>query len=260
MSTPLLDVESVWIRYERKGLLLGRGTRAVPWALRDVSLRVSAGEAVGIVGESGSGKSTLARAVVGLVDVTRGRILLEGSETGGRRDRERHRVVQMVFQDPYSSLNPRMTVRQTLEEVIRFHRLSQGPGIARRSTELCDLVQLPATAKDKYPYQMSGGQRQRVALARALATEPKLLIADEPTSALDVSVQAAILNLMCELRATLGLSLLLISHNLAVVRHVCSAIAVMHDGEIVEHGTADQILTRPQHAYTRTLLAAVPSL
>jgi ABC-type glutathione transport system ATPase component len=260
MTPALLDVDSVWIRYERTALSFRRGARAAPWALQDVSLRISGGEAVGIVGESGSGKSTLARAVVGLVDVTRGRILVEGAEIRRRHGRERHRVAQMVFQDPYSSLNRRMTVRQALEEVIRFHRLSQGSGIARRSTQLCDLVQLPATAKDKYPYQLSGGQRQRVALARALATEPKLLIADEPTSALDVSVQAAILNLMCELRSTLGLSLLLISHNLAVVRHVCGSIAVMRDGEIVEHGTAVQILTRPQHAYTRTLLAAVPTL
>jgi len=259
MSTAMLDVDSVWIRYGRNGLFT-RKSRQAPWALRDVSVQVPAGAAVGIVGESGSGKSTLARAIVGLVDVTRGQIVVDGMPVGHHRHRAQHRAVQMVFQDPYSSLNPRMTVGGTLQEVIRFHGLREGAGIARRSAELCDLVQLPAGAAEKYPHELSGGQRQRVALARALATEPRLLVADEPTSALDVSVQAAILNLICDLRETLGLSLLLISHNLAVVRHVCDEIVVMHDGEIAEKGSTEQILTRPEHPYTRTLIAAVPSL
>lgn len=258
MTDPLLGVESLWVRYGRRPIV--RRTRAVPWTLHDVSLQVSAGQTVGIVGESGSGKSTLARALIGLVRITQGRILLEGASVDHRRDPAQRRAVQMVFQDPYSSLNPRMTVRQTLEEAIRFHRVATGPSVAQRSASLCDLVQLPASASDKHPHQLSGGQRQRVAIARALATNPRLLVADEPTSALDVSVQAAILNLFCELRSELGLSLVLISHNLAVVRHVCDTTLVMHDGRIVEQGATDEVLTTPQHAYTRALIAAVPSL
>jgi peptide/nickel transport system ATP-binding protein len=219
----------------------------------DVSLTVPSGQVVGLVGESGSGKSSLARAAVGLVPVAAGEILLDGRPvpTSGRP-----RPLQMVFQDPYSSLDPRMTIAESIAEA-----LPPGGSRAERRAEvsrLLDLVHLdPARGRDR-PAQMSGGQRQRVALARALGGRPQVVIADEITSALDVSIQGAVLNLVRELQRELGLSLLFISHNLAVVRYVATHVAVMHRGRIVEQGPTSQVLDAPDHTYTRALLAAVP--
>lgn len=210
-------------------------------AVDDVTLEIPDGSTLGLVGESGSGKSTLARAVAGLVPYT-------GTIEGARR-------VQMVFQDPYASLNPRMTVGASIAEGLP-RRTNHPEEVAR----LLDLVSLPPDAATRYPRQLSGGQRQRVAIARALAARPQLLIADEITSALDVSVQGAILNLIRTLRADLGLSMLFISHNLAVVRYVADVIAVMRHGRLVELGPAEHITATPEHAYTRSLLAAVPRL
>ncbi|MFI6478232.1 ABC transporter ATP-binding protein [Nonomuraea sp. NPDC050663] len=212
-------------------------------AVDDVSLEIPTGSIVGLVGESGSGKSTLARAVSGLVPYTGG---LAGAER-----------VQMVFQNPYASLDPRMTVGQSVAEALL--RLPSG----RRAAEverLLDLVALPGSVAGRYPRELSGGQRQRVAIARALGAEPSLLVADEITSALDVSVQGAVLNLVRSLREELGLSILFISHNLAVVRYVCDSIAVMHRGRVVEAGPTDQVTLEPAHDYTRSLLSAVPRL
>ncbi|MEV5407286.1 ATP-binding cassette domain-containing protein [Thermopolyspora sp. NPDC052614] len=210
-------------------------------AVDHVTLEIPDGSVVGLVGESGSGKSTLARAIAGLVPYT-------GTIEGSRR-------VQMVFQDPYASLNPRMTVGASIAE-----GLPRGMNRREEVARLLDLVALPADAAPRYPRQLSGGQRQRVAIARALGARPELLIADEITSALDVSVQGAVLNLVRSLRADLGLSMLFISHNLAVVRYVADVIAVMRHGELVEIGPADQVTAAPEHDYTRSLLAAVPRL
>ncbi|MFG2623017.1 ABC transporter ATP-binding protein [Streptomyces sp. NPDC048507] len=213
-------------------------------AVDRLSLTVPEGTVTGLVGESGSGKSTLARAVAGLVPH-------RGTVTGVDRGR-----VQMVFQDPYSSLNPRMTVGDAIAEGLRVPRARRGAETER----LLDLVSLPASCAGRRPRELSGGQRQRVAIARALAARPDVLIADEITSALDVSVQGAVLNLIRDLRAELGLTMLFISHNLAVVRYVCDAVAVMRHGRLVETGPVDDVITRPRAPYTRTLLDAVPRL
>ena len=222
-------------------------------AVDGVSLSVPAGQVVGLVGESGCGKSTLARAAVGLAPVHGGRILLGGEPVP---QRGRRRPLQMVFQDPYSSLDPRMTIAESITEAI-----PPGTSRAGRRAEverLLELVHLDPGRSRVLPSALSGGQRQRVALARALAGRPQVVIADEITSALDVSIQGAVLNLVRELQAELGLSMLFISHNLAVVRYVASHVAVMYQGRIVEQGPADQVLAAPQHDYTRELLAAVP--
>ena len=244
------------LRFEDVVVRYGRTT-----AVDGVSLTVPAGQVVGLVGESGSGKSTLARAAVGLAPLHEGRILLDGEPVPTRG---RHRPLQMVFQDPYSSLDPRMTVGESVAEAIPPGTLPSGgrtKGRAERRTEvgrLLELVHLDPTHAGARPAELSGGQRQRVALARALAGQPRIVIADEITSALDVSIQGAVLNLVRELQRELGLSMLFISHNLAVVRYVASHVAVMHDGRIVEQGTTAQVLANPDHDYTRELLAAVP--
>ena len=236
------------LRFEDVVVRYGRTT-----AVDGVSLTVPAGQVVGLVGESGSGKATLARAAVGLAPVHGGRILLDGRPvpTRGRR-----RPLQMVFQDPYSSLDPRMSIGESVAEAIP-------PGGSRRDrraevARLLELVHLDPARAAARPAELSGGQRQRVALARALAGRPEVVIADEITSALDVSIQGAVLNLVRELQRELGLSMLFISHNLAVVRYVASHVAVMHDGRIVEQGPTAQVLADPDHDYTRELLAAVP--
>jgi len=222
-------------------------------AVDDVSLTVPKGQIVGLVGESGSGKSTLARAAVGLAPIESGRILLDGQPvpTTGRR-----RPLQMVFQDPYSSLDPRMSIGESVAEA-----MPRGASRAERRAEVERLLELVHLDPDRIamrPAALSGGQRQRVALARALAGKPEVIVADEITSALDVSIQGAVLNLVRELQRELGLTILFISHNLAVVRYVASHVAVMHHGRIVEQGPTGRVLSDPDHDYTRTLLAAVP--
>ncbi|MFC5175406.1 ABC transporter ATP-binding protein [Nocardioides taihuensis] len=222
-------------------------------AVDDVSLEVPHGEVVGLVGESGSGKSTLARTAVGLVPLDGGRVLLDGEPVPVRG---RRRPVQMVFQDPYSSLDPRMSVGASVAEALprEGSRADRRADVAR----LLELVHLDPTRAGALPAELSGGQRQRVALARALAGRPSVVVADEITSALDVSIQGAVLNLVRELQRELGLTLLFISHNLAVVRYVADRVAVMHDGRIVEEGPTSRVLAAPDHDYTRQLLAAVP--
>ncbi len=229
-------------------------------AVDGVDLEVGRGEALALVGESGSGKSTLALALSGLQPVNSGEIKLNGTTVGARRSLADRRRVQMVFQDPYSSLNPRLTVGSVLRELLRVHHVVPRGEVGAESKRLLTLVGLPEEAVGAYPRQFSGGQRQRIAIARALALRPEVLIADEPVSALDVSVQATILNLLASLRAELGLSLLLISHNLAVVRHLCDRVAVMYLGRIVEVASTEQLFGDPRHPYTRALLAAIPRL
>jgi peptide/nickel transport system ATP-binding protein len=226
-------------------------------AVDRVSLTVPAGQVVGLVGESGSGKSTLARAAVGLAPISGGQVRLDGTDVRRWPRRERH--VQMVFQDPYSSLDPRMRISESIIEAMP--RGAHGNAAARRAevARLLELVNLGAERASLLPGQMSGGQRQRVALARALAGQPRVVIADEITSALDVAVQGAVLNLVRDIQQQLQLSMLFISHNLAVVRYVSDVIAVMYLGRIVESGPTEQVLADPQHPYTRDLLAAAPA-
>lgn len=240
------------LRFENVSVRYGIG-RAAMTAVDDVSLTVPDGGVLGVVGESGSGKSTLARAAVGLVPLHAGRILVDGEPIPRRGPRP----LQMVFQDPYSSLDPRMTIGASISEVMP-HAMTRRAR-ATEAARLLDLVHLSPDQADAYPARFSGGQRQRVAIARALAGKPRVLIADEITSALDVLIQGTILNLIRELQSELGLSLLFISHNLAVVRYVSSRVAVMHDGRIVEEGAASDVLDHPQDPYTRELLAAIPS-
>ena len=229
-------------------------------AVDGVDLDIGRGEALALVGESGSGKSTLALALAGLHPADRGEIRFDGRLLPGHRSKADQRRIQMVFQDPYSSLNPRLTVGGMLAELLRVHHIVPRSEVTSYSTELLGLVGLGAESLPAYPRQFSGGQRQRVAIARALALRPDILIADEPVSSLDVSVQATILNLLRDLRIELGLTLLLISHNLAVVRHLCDRVAVMYLGRIVEVAPTETLFRSPQHPYTRGLLAAIPRI
>jgi oligopeptide/dipeptide ABC transporter ATP-binding protein len=229
-------------------------------AVDGVSLELASGEAMALVGESGSGKSTFALALAGMRATDRGEIAYQGRQLPARRSRADQRRIQMVFQDPYSSLNPRLTVGGMLRELVRVHHVVPPEQAEAYCTELLALVGLGEDALRAYPRQFSGGQRQRVAIARALALRPDILVADEPVSALDVSVQATILNLLRDLRAELGLTLLLISHNLAVVRHLCDRTAVMYLGRIVEVAPTERLFADPRHPYTKGLLAAIPRL
>ena len=261
-DTPLLTARDVSVAFRTGDTLAARLRHEVRLlrAVDGVDLQVERGEALGLVGESGSGKSTLARALAGLQPVNGGEIRLDGRRLPARRSRADHRRIQMVFQDPYSSLNPRMTVGGMLGELLRVHHVVPRGEITAESGRLLTMVGLDPGALTAYPRQFSGGQRQRVAIARALSLRPDLLIADEPVSSLDVSVQATILNLLRDLRAELGLTLLLIAHNLAVVRHLCDRVAVMYLGRIIEVADTETLLRSPRHPYTRALIAAIPRL
>jgi peptide/nickel transport system ATP-binding protein len=223
-------------------------------AVREVSFQVEEGESYGLVGESGSGKSTVLRAIAGLIDAWGGTIAVAGQVQGRRRSKAYHRQVQMVFQDPYGSLHPRHTVDQILKEPLEIHRL---PVTDARIFGILEEVGLDPSFRFRFPHQLSGGQRQRISIARALIMEPSVLLLDEPTSALDVSIQAEILNLLTRLRHERGLTYLLVSHNLAVVSHMCSHLAVMRPGQVVETITVEQLRERtPSHPYTRQLVQA----
>jgi oligopeptide/dipeptide ABC transporter ATP-binding protein len=239
---------------------LGRA-KALVRAVDGVSIRVEAGETFAIVGESGCGKSTVARLLLRLIEPTRGTLRLEGRELGALSERALRHVrgqLQIVFQDPDGSLNPRMTVDAMLEEPLMLHDVVPSRERSRRVHELLALVGLRATDAQRYPHEFSGGQRQRLAIARALAPAPKLIVCDEPVSALDVSIQAQILNLLADLQRRFGLAYVFISHDLSVVRQVATRVAVMYLGRFVETDAADQVFARPRHPYTRALLDAVP--
>ncbi|MEW6398490.1 MAG: ABC transporter ATP-binding protein [Bacillota bacterium] len=259
--TPLLEVRGLKRYFPIRTGMLRRVTgwvRAVDGVTFTVSTR---GESLGIVGESGCGKSTLARTVLRLVEPTEGRVLFEGRDLTSLRGEELRRMrrhVQMVFQDPYWSLDPRLRVLDIVAEPLRAHVPMGGRQLRERVAELCALVGLPGEFLNRYPHEMSGGQRQRVGVARALALNPSLLVLDEPTSSLDVSVQAQVLNLLADLQVRLGLSYLLISHDIAVVEHMCDRVGVMYLGVLVETGPVDKVLSTPLHPYTQALMEAVP--
>jgi len=258
----LLEVRDLTVHFAlREGLLQRR--RGAVQALNGVSLELARGEVFGLVGESGCGKTTLGRAVVGLAPVLRGEIRFAGESLiglTGRAARERARRIQLIFQDPYSSLHPRKTVRDLVGVGLKLHDLAHGYEIDERVLATLEGVGLGLDHMYRYAHEFSGGQRQRIALARALILRPELLILDEPTSALDVSVQAQILNLLKELRREFGLTYLFISHNLGVVRYMSQRIGVMYLGNLVEVGTTEPLFRAPQHPYTRILLSALPSL
>jgi ABC-type glutathione transport system ATPase component len=258
-EVPILRVQDVHRRYRRPRTSLFRPASEVH-AVRGVSFDIWPGQRFGLVGESGSGKSTLIRLLAALDHPTSGRIEFDGAEISDRPERRLRflrRRLQVVFQDPMGSLDPRMRVRDIIAEPLVAQR---EPAPPQRIRELLDAVGLPDDAADRYPHQFSGGQRQRISIARALSTRPDVLVADEPVSALDVSVRAQILNLLADLADEYSLTVVFVSHDLAVVRHVCDTIAVMHHGLLVELGPADQVYDRPEHPYTRRLVAAVPTL
>jgi oligopeptide/dipeptide ABC transporter ATP-binding protein len=260
-SLPLLEVDRLTVRFPIRGGLLRR-VRGEVSAVEGVSFALDRAETLGLVGESGCGKSTTARAIAMLTPLTAGSVRLDGTLLDGlsaKAARDVRRKLQIVFQDPHSSLDRRMTVGATLAEPLAIHRLARGPAARERARALLASVGLDDGALKRDPHEFSGGPRQRIAIARALAVSPALLICDEPVSSLDVSIQAQIINLLVELQERLQLALLFIAHDLAVVRHVANRIAVMYLGEIVELGPTDQVCLEPLHPYTQSLISAVPT-
>ena len=261
MSAPLLEVEGLAKHYPvKRGLVLPKTVGTVR-AVDGVTFSLARGETLALVGESGCGKSTTARLVLRLIEPSAGIVRFEGvdiTEMGGAPLRKLRRRMQIVFQDPFASLNPRMTVEQCIGEPLLVNGILQGQALRDRVAQLLTMVGLPGDIGSRYPHAFSGGQRQRIVIARALALDPRLIIADEATSALDVTLRGQILDLLLELQPRLGLSFLFISHDLGVIRYFCNRVAVMHRGRIVEIGPTEQICTAPREAYTQRLLAAVP--
>ncbi len=261
--SPLVDIRHLSVHFPVKSGLLQRPTGVVK-ALDNVSLKIEKGSTLGLVGESGSGKTTLGRVIVRLVDPTAGSVSYQGeriSALSGSSLRPYRKKIQMVFQDPYNSLNPRLRIGTILAEPLEIHfpRMSASDR-SDRVSELLRLVGLDPTHARRFPHEFSGGQRQRIGIARALAVEPEFIICDEPVSALDVSVQAQIVNLLMDLQEKFNLTYLFIAHDLAVVEHVSDQIAVLEHGKLVEEGSSEQITTQPTHPYTQRLLASIPSI
>jgi oligopeptide/dipeptide ABC transporter ATP-binding protein len=262
----LLEIEDLHVHFRLPQALVdlvARKPQRIVRAVNGVDLMLNQGETLGLVGESGCGKTTLSRAMLGLIEIDGGRVRFDGEDVFNRRRAEKldlRRRAQMVFQDPYASLNPKLTVGQTLAEVFKFHRLCPPRLVRPRVAELMERVGLSPELSDRRPSELSGGQCQRVGIARALAVNPELLVADESVSALDVSIQAQILNLFLNLQKDMGLTLVFIAHDLGVVWHLCQSIAVMYLGRIVEIGDAAGIFHRPRHPYTQALIGAIPQM
>ena len=259
----LLEVKNLKVHFPVKPGMFRRVQDFVR-AVDDVSFALEPGETLGLVGESGCGKTTLGRAIVRLVEPTAGSILLDGEDItrmNGPALRARRRKFQLIFQDPYGSLNPRMTIARIVGEALDIHRLTDSPSARQaRIAELLKAVGLDPVYAQRYPHEFSGGQRQRIGIARALAVEPQLIICDEPVSALDVSVQAQIINLLQDLQQQRGIAYLFIAHDLAVVEHISRRVMVMYLGRIVEAAEAKSIIREPQHPYTQALISAVPEV
>lgn len=256
---PVLEARGVKRHFIAKRPLFG--DPVVVRAVDGVDLAVQEGETLAIVGESGCGKSTLARLLLRLIEVSEGTVHYRGRHIGTLEEREMRALraeVQFIFQDPFSSLNPRMTVGALIEEPLRTHRIGLPRDRRARVAQLLDRVGLHPEHANRYPHEFSGGQRQRIGIARALATGPKVLIGDEPVSALDVSIQAQIINILEDLKEEFGLTLVVIAHDLAVIRHMSDRVAVMYLGQIVEIGPTDALFTAPRHPYTEALLSAIP--
>ena len=261
MKAPLLRVQGLQKHFDIGGAS-GWGQKRLVRAVDGVSFDILAGETLGLVGESGCGKSTTGRLLLRLIEPSAGSVWFDGQEITALRGealREKRRAMQIIFQDPFGSMNPRMRVRELVAEPLLIHGLAKGHELEKLVARMLDRVGLPASAMDRYPHEFSGGQRQRICIARALILQPRFVVADEAVSALDVSVQAQIINLMRDLQQELGLTYLFISHNLAVVRHISDRVAVMYLGHLVEVATAHQLFTQPQHPYTRMLLASLPA-
>jgi oligopeptide transport system ATP-binding protein len=258
---PLLEVSDLVKHFPiKRGILIDREVDQVR-AVDGIGFNVSSGETLGLVGESGSGKSTACRAVLQLIKPTSGSVKFEGREIAGlgrRQMRPLRREMQMIFQDPYASLNPRKRVGQIVGDPLKRQGVASGSDLRRRVQELLERVGLSSEHFNRFPHEFSGGQRQRIGIARALSLKPKLVICDEPVSALDVSIQAQIVNLLDDLQDEFGLAYLFVAHDIGVVRHISDRIAVMNEGKIVEQGTADQVCEHPKDAYTKKLLSAVP--
>ena len=257
----LVQVDDLYVYFPiRYGVLFDRHVGDVK-AVDGVTLSITRGETLGLVGESGCGKTTTGRAILRLVEPTGGHVYFDGQDVGQLAARELRRLrrrMQMVFQDPYSSLNPRRNVANIVAEPLRVHGISSGREVEGKVRELLDVVGLPKDSENRYPHEFSGGQRQRIGLARSLALNPDLIVADEPVSALDVSIQAQMINLLEELQDTFDLTYLFIAHDLAVVRHISDRIAVMYLGKVMEIAPADDLYVRPLHPYTKALLSAIP--
>lgn len=258
MSNNILEIKDLKVHYPIRGGFFNTVKDHVK-AVDGVSIQIPEGTTYGLVGESGSGKTTTGKAVMGLNNVTEGTIVFDGNElTGTGKKVDNHKDIQMIFQDPYSSLNVRKRVYDIITEPINnYHSMTKDERV-NRVLELLDIVGLPPSAIYKYPHEFSGGQRQRIGVARAIALNPKLIIADEPVSALDVSVQAQVLNFMQDIQNKMDLTMLFIAHDLGVVRHMCSYLGIMYRGRLVEEGTVDDIFGNPQHLYTKRLVAAIP--
>jgi oligopeptide transport system ATP-binding protein len=258
---PLLEVTDLVKHFPiKRGVLIDREVDQVR-AVDGISFSIPRGQTLGLVGESGSGKSTACRAVLQLIEPTSGSVRFEGQEIAGlsrRQMRPLRREMQMIFQDPYASLNPRKRIGQIVADPLKRQGVASGSDLRRRVQELLERVGLSSEHYNRFPHEFSGGQRQRIGIARALALQPKLVIADEPVSALDVSIQAQIINLLDDLQDEFGLTYLFVAHDIGVVRHISDRIAVMNNGKIVEHGTADQVCEHPSDPYTKKLLEAVP--
>ncbi len=260
-AKPLLDVVDLKTHFPVRTGVLQRITGWVK-AVDGVSFNIGKGQTLGLVGESGCGKTTVGRTLLRLIPATEGTVTFEGRnvlEANAKEMRRLRQQMQIIFQDPAGSLNPRMRISAIVGEPLEVHGLIKDKAELRhRVEELLERCGMPKAAADRYPHEFSGGQRQRIGIARALALDPKFIVCDEPTSALDVSIQAQIINLLTDLQSEFGLSYLFISHDMAVIQHVCKEIAVMYRGKIVEHGQREQILGEPRHDYTRSLLSAVP--